>query len=96
MKAKSKLGDSGYEVEWCSKLGRTEDGEEFDPDQNEMHFRDFSTLDEARAFAKEIFPQDQYGSVRITPFEIMPLSDTWPHGSYREYTGDGEHYEGDE
>lgn len=49
----------------------------------------FRSKDDALDYAK-----DQYGAVRITPFAIKPLSETWPYGRSIEYTGDSEWYEG--
>lgn len=93
-----KVGESGWEVEWCSQLAyqdpeHPEDG--IDPDQCVYEFRNFRTRDAAMAFAREIFPNDQFGSVRITPFTIEALSDTWPHGRSQQFTADSEFYEGE-
>lgn len=93
------LGDSGWEVEWCSKCGLVdEEHPEYggDPDLDVTHDRLFRTKDEAMAFAREVYPKDQYGAVRVTEFRVSPLSDEWPYGAYREYIGDTEHYEGED
>ena len=91
----TRLGDSGYEVEWCSHIPELYPGEA-DHDNAVCHFEDFRTLEEAKAFAKKVYPQDQYGSVRITPFEIVRLSDEYPFGKTREHTADPEYYEGED
>jgi hypothetical protein len=92
---KPKLGDSGWEVEWCADVPRIEGTDDLDIDQADYRFADFKAKEEAMAFAKEIFPRDFFGSVRITPFRIEPLSDEWPYGATREYTADCDYYEGE-
>lgn len=93
----SKLGEKGYEVEWCYEIAFVDGNPEYgiEPDKCKYAFRDFPNRGLARAFAKKIFPKDQFGAVRITPFEIMPQSDEWPYGKTREHTGDSEMYEGE-
>lgn len=93
------IGESGWEVEWCSQLAyhdpeHPEDG--IDPDQCVYEFRNFRTRNAAMDFAKEVYTADQFGSVRITPFTIEHLSDTWPHGRTQVFTDDSEFYSGEE
>lgn len=96
MKRGWEIGDSGWEVEWCAEQGVDPDyPEDHCPDRDKLEFRDFTTRAAAWTFAKRILPQAATGYVRITPFIIEPLSDTWPHGKSREYTADTEYYEGD-
>lgn len=89
------IGESGWEVEWCSKVFVDPETGDSDPAQNVYEFQCFRSQAEALEFAKEIFPSDQHGAVRITPFTIEPLSAEWPYGRSIEYTADSEWYEGD-
>lgn len=88
------IGESGFEVEWCSEIAIDEYGDR-DLDRDTYNFRDFRTKAAAMKFAKQIFPTDQNGAVRITPFTIEQLSDEWPYGRSKEYAGDSEFYEGE-
>lgn len=87
-----KIGDSGFEVEWCADLPVNEYGD-CEPDLATYCTRDFRTIDEARQCAKQVFPQCVIGEVRITPFTIECLFDG-VRIPQREYTGDGEFYHG--
>jgi hypothetical protein len=89
-----RIGETGWEVEWCSHIPLDENGDGL-LDQAERHFRDFVEKSDAEAFAKEVYPLDAFGSVRITPFTIEPLADDIPHVATREYTADSEFYEGE-
>jgi hypothetical protein len=92
---KPRIGDSGWEVEWCVDVPKIEGTDDIDMDQADYRFADFTTKEEAMEFAKAVYPQDFFGSVRITQFTIEPLSDEWPYGATRVYTADPEHYEGE-
>ena len=94
MKHQWQLGDSGWEVEWCESIPLDENGDAL-MDELPMQCRNFLDKESAIKFAKKIYPKDAFGSVRITPFTIEPLSDTWPYGRHMEYTADSEHYEGE-
>lgn len=92
--------DRGWEVEWCSHIPRVKDDEgndteEADLDGASIHACDFLTLTVARAFAKKVFPEDQFGCVRITQFEMLPY-EPGSRAKYREYIGPSEDYEGEE
>lgn len=91
--------DRGWEVEWCSHIPRVKDDdgndtEDSDLDNCTLHVRDFMTVEAARAYAKQIFPKDQFGSVRICRFEMLPY-EPGSRGKYREYVGEVENYEGE-
>ena len=88
-------GDSGWEVEWCSHLPPMPGvPDEADMDNAVYETRDFDTREEALAFAREVYPRDKFGSVRITPFEMQRLSEEWPYGITREHMSESEFYEG--
>jgi hypothetical protein len=94
-KKRFEIGDSGWEVEWCTEQGVDQDApDDHCPDRDKNEFRDFATEQEARKFAAEILPSAAYTYVIITPFTIERLSETWPYGRHREYTADPEYYEG--
>lgn len=87
------IGDSGFEVEWCSSIPVDEYGDN-NLDAAVYHSVYFKTEDEALTYAKSIYPKDQFGSVQITPFEIdrdehVP---TWPEWHY----GESQYYNGEE
>lgn len=70
MAKKLQVGDVRWECEWCTKYAIDENGEH-DFDADEMTFRDFPTIEEARAFAKTCRPQG-YGFVQIRKKVLMP------------------------
>ena len=80
----------GYEVEWCKGVPVDPESGDADLDAADMHIRDFLTLEQARKFAKEKLSEDWFGSVRITPFELVPFEPGYP-GLTREYTGESEY-----
>jgi hypothetical protein len=80
---------SGWEVEWCSELPLTPEGET-DHDSATFRIKDFADHEAAIRFAKQILSKDQYGSVRVTRFHQEPYRDGYP-GSFREYDGESEH-----
>jgi hypothetical protein len=82
--------ERGFEVEWCSKLPVDEFGSS-DFDRATMNCVDFATIEDARVFAKEIYPKDMIGEVRITEFEMVPYEPGLP-GTYAEYIGESEYY----
>ena len=83
----------GFEVEWCAGVPKDEDGEN-DLDSADYRIRDFATIEAARVHAKKVFPKDWFGSVRITPFEMVPYEEGRP-AKFKEYSGESEHYEGE-
>ena len=88
------LGDKAFEVEWCSVLPRNKNGDA-EPDLATYEFRVLDTYDAALAFAKSIYPKDQWGSVRITPVEFVdPFGDGIKRTFRWEPIGDSEFFEG--
>jgi hypothetical protein len=88
-----KVGDSGWEVEWCTDLPEHPDAPgEADWDRATYEFRDFRDKAAAEAFAREVYPKCKIGSVRITPFTNAISTDP----SYRKYTADSGFYEGED
>jgi hypothetical protein len=73
---------SRWEVEWSSDLPVARD-----TNQSTYVFRDFSTNDEAVSIAREVYPKDVFGSVRITELKLS-------RGGLRVYLGDSEGYVG--
>jgi hypothetical protein len=93
------IGDTCWEVEWCEALRVDENGDG-NPDRNKTVVRCFRDHDAALAYAREVFPKDQYGSVSITPMEFRPYDEDdvaryGPHVGYWEHTADAEYYEGE-
>ena len=86
------LGDSGWEVEWCSHLPVNEFGDA-DIDRAKYHRRYFQKRDAAFTFARQVLSKDVFGSVIVTPFAMEPLCNTWPYGKTIEYTADAEYVE---
>ena len=93
-----RLGESGWEVDWCIKVGLLDEADPSlgcDPDLDKRKYRYFRDRDEARRFAEQVYPQDGYGCVTVTPFVIELLCDEWPHGRQLVYTSESEHYSGE-
>ena len=63
-------GDTCWEVEWCSHIPLNEFGDG-DLDRCVMHVKSYKWEQRAREYAKRVFPQDAFGSVRITPMEFV-------------------------
>lgn len=55
------VGDRRYVVEWIDKLA-FDDAGDLDRDNCRCRTRSFATKEEAWAFAKSVYPQDQLGS----------------------------------
>ncbi len=92
---KPKLGDSGWEVEWCYELPLDELGDA-DIDAAKYKRRFFKSIELARIYASVILPQDNFGSLLITPFTVELAEDEYPNAGTRiEYTGDSECYDGE-
>lgn len=77
----------GFEVQWCSDLASDGAGG-CEPDRATYVQRDFDTIGQATAYAKEVYPRDCFGSVRIAPFEMVPVSGDYPNVLTREYTAE--------
>lgn len=78
----------GFEVEWCAGCP-VRDGET-DLDNADMRIAEFEDIKAARRFAKKKLPQDFFGSVRITQFELQPFEPGYP-GLTKEYIGEPEY-----
>jgi hypothetical protein len=83
----------GYEVEWCKGVPVDEESGDADLDAADMRIKDFADLEAARRFARKKLPEDWFGSVRITPFELQPYEPGYP-GLCKEYVGNPEYIEG--
>lgn len=96
---KSRVGDRAWLVEWCHFRYQDEDGTG-DPDRDQTSSRRFASREEAMAYAKEVYPQDQYGAVMVTQVEFTPYDEDdvadFPHAGFWEATADTEYYEGEE
>jgi hypothetical protein len=92
MRATARLR-KGFEVEWVPHVPILDTGEA-DIDNATVKHRDFADIESARIFAKLVLDEDFFGSVAITPFEYVPFEPGFPLLD-KEYTGDGETYEGD-
>lgn len=57
-----KLGDRGFEVEWCTKAYVDPETGDGNPDNDEYARRFVRTLDEALEQAKEVYPQPSKAS----------------------------------
>jgi hypothetical protein len=82
----------GYEVEWCKSVPVDPESGDADLDRADMHIADFADIRAARKFAKSKLKEDWFGSVRVTPFELVPFEPGYP-GLTREYTGESEYVE---
>ena len=93
------VGDKAWQVEWCAEIPRTKDGDA-DLDAAKEHRKLFASREDALTYAREVFPRDAFGSVRITPVEKFPYDDahanSHPYVGFWETTGDTEHFEGEE
>lgn len=74
----------GFEVEWCCDLPGDGAGGCL-PDEAAYKHRDFGTRSAALSYAKKVLPKDCFGSVRVTEFEMVPLSDDVDWVLTREY-----------
>jgi hypothetical protein len=87
--------ETGFEVEWTTDV--PEENGESDFDAGTVNVKDFRTFEAATAYARKIFPEDFFGSVRITEWESLPYEEGYP-GRYKEtvrewfYEGEGEPY----
>jgi hypothetical protein len=77
----------GFEVEWCRDLPGDGAGGCL-PDEATYVRRAFGTLPEATTYAKKVLSKDCFGSVRVTEFEMVPLSDDIDWVLTREYVSD--------
>jgi hypothetical protein len=93
-----RVGDECWEVEWCAGVPLDENGDA-DLDRADYRVCRFADRDAALAFAREIFPKDHFGAVRITPERFEPYDEleavAYPHAGYWQAIGDSEFYEGE-
>lgn len=95
-KQSRRLGDRGFEVEWCTKVFVEDDGCTGNPDRDTYKRRVVETRDQALALAKEVYPEDGHGCVVVTPVEwVDPYGDGIPRTFHWDYCGDSLHYSGD-
>jgi hypothetical protein len=93
-------GDQVYEVEWCQDLPTDENGDA-DMDSATFARRNFATIEEARAYAKKVYPLCKLGSVMITLMEFVPYDEDNPDehgpnvGFWEAATVDSEYYQGE-
>lgn len=92
MKHKSHIA-KGWEVEWCASVPRNESGD-LEIDLADYRTEDCRDKESAVRLAQSKLPEDFFGSVRVTPFELVPL---FPGArvTTREYTAEAEHIEDD-
>lgn len=68
------IGDRRFQVEWCTEIPVNEFGDG-DLDAARYRRRLLETLEAARAFAKEVLPNDAFGSIPILPVEFVPYDE---------------------
>ena len=96
-KKRPELGDRAFEVEWCIEIPNYPDSEDRDIDNAKYRRRIVATKDDALSLAKEVYPQDQFGAVTVTPVEFIdPYEENIPKTFRWDYCGDSLHYSGDE
>ena len=83
-----------YEVEWTTEVPVDECGDA-DLDNGVTQQKYFRDEDAAKRFAVKVFPSDYFGAVRITECHAEPYEPGRP-GTYLEYDGEPQYYEGDE
>lgn len=95
-KTQYRLGDHAYEVEWCTNLPVDEFGDS-DLDAAEYVHVICPTRKAADAKAREVYPQDQFGAVRITEVELVdPYGERIRRTYVWEAIGHSDHYEGED
>ena len=95
---RARVGDKAWFVEWCYKLGVTEEGDG-DPDSDKIRCRRFATREAAIAFAKAVWPETvgNYGVVGYHPATFVAYDEDKPAlGGFWETDADEEFYEGPE
>ncbi len=84
--------NAGWEVEWCKKVPTFSDGSA-DMDNAEYVIHELPTREAAVAKAKEVLPQDAFGSVRVTEFVYEAPDPDMPWHKTKEFVGDPKHIE---
>ena len=82
-----------FQVEWAESVPVDESGDAV-LDCAEYRQKYFTSHKTAWAFAKKVYPKDWFGSVCIAECHEEPYEPGLP-GTYLEYDGDAEHYEGE-
>lgn len=99
LKGKPRVGDKCWEVEWCTEIPVDENGDS-DMDRAKLHVERFQFAEEAMEFARDVFPQDQFGAVAITLMQFCAYDDydalRYPHAGFWDAAGETYHYEGEE
>ena len=89
------LGDRMFEVEWCTKIPRDENGDA-DLDRATYRIGMVATREAALALAKKVYPQDQFGCVAVTEMEYSDeLGDGVPATFLWLAVADSQHYSGE-
>ena len=89
------LGTIKFEVEWCTFLPSDGAGG-VDIDKAKYRAERFRTRAQALDFAKKVFGEDKFGSVRITKVEFVdPYGDGLPRTFRWKAIADSEYYEGE-
>ncbi len=92
-KKRPRVGETKWEVEWCSKLAFYEDSTDTDMDRCTMSFRYFATEAEAVAFAAKTWPETvkTFGVVEICEVRFTAYDDDdaaeFPHVGFWEHIG---------
>lgn len=90
------LGMRAWEVEWCEEIPYDEEAQSHDFDNATYRYRVFRDKAKAEAFAREVYPQDHFGSVSITEVEWTdPYHEDIPRTFRWEAVGEPEFYEGE-
>ena len=94
-KPQPRVGDTGFEVEWTTKLGLVDPDDPsqvHNPDANETRYRIVSSLDAAMALARKVLPKDVYECVRVTPTRFRSYDEAdearYPHVGFWECYGE--------
>jgi hypothetical protein len=89
------LGDTAFEVEWCTDLPVNEYGD-CEPDLATYKVRYCTTLEVARATARRVLSEAVCGDVRITPVTLTdPFGDNVRRTFLWEPSGDSEYVDAD-
>lgn len=98
------LGTRGWKVEWCAGVPLDEFGDAI-LDAGDYRREVFADREAADKRAREVYPNDFFGSVQITPVELIdPYADihegtmrrTRPEHYQWEVVGESEYYDGPE
>jgi len=95
LRARSKLGDIKFQVDYIVETPLNEYGE-CDPDDAVHRYKSFTTLEAARAWCKENFAKAVQGFMEIDEMRYT----TWPDDddlelAHWEHIGETEYYEGE-